>query len=206
MNLKSNFANHFISYIMCIRISKHLILGILIAISACSGKKSTEVQNAVNQTTIAATEVTTGLEIGQRAPELNFKTPNGQEMMLSSYRGKMVLIDFWASWCMPCRIENPNLVEVYRKYQNKNFTRGEGFSIYSVSLDTDKNAWTQGIESDKLVWEAHVSDLNGWHAEPALLYKVEAIPANFLVDAEGIIIAKNLRAEALGAMMESLVR
>ena len=185
---------------------KLLVLGIIAALSACSGHNATREQVDPGKINPLAGEVTTGLEVGQRAPELKYLSPEGKEITLSSLRGQLVLIDFWASWCMPCRIENPNLVAVYKKFNDKKFTRGKGFTIYSVSLDTDKQAWTNGIESDGLSWENHVSDLQGWHAAPAALYQVVAIPANFLVDGDGVIIAKNLRAEALGATMETLLR
>jgi len=183
-----------------------LILSVIFVLSACSGKENSKDQGRLSSTTLVASEVITGLEIGQRAPELSYMSPNGKEISLSSLRGKMVLIDFWASWCMPCRIENPNLVEVYKKYSDKRFTRGKGFTIYSVSLDKDKDAWISGIKNDNLLWDAHVSDLRGWNAEAAAIYKVLAIPANFLVDADGIIVARNLRAEALGQTMESYLR
>jgi thiol-disulfide isomerase/thioredoxin len=179
---------------------------VILVLFACSGKKSPEKQGDLSATNLIANEVPTGIEVGQRAPELNLKSPEGKEIQLSSLRGKMVLVDFWASWCMPCRLENPNLVEVFKKYNDKHFARGKGFTIYSISLDTEKEAWLNGIESDGLLWESHVSDLKGWYADAASLYKVEAIPANFLIDADGIIVAKNLRAEALGQTMESLLR
>lgn len=168
---------------------------VILVLSACSGKVANTDRDVV-----------TGLEIGQRAPELIYTSPEGKEISLSSLRGKMVLIDFWASWCMPCRIENPNLVNVYKKYNNKRLSRGRGFTIYSISLDTDKEAWINGIKNDRLVWNSHVSDLKGWHAEAVALYKVESIPANYLVDEDGIIIAKDLRAEALEQTMESFLR
>lgn len=161
-------------------------------------------------TTDYATEteinVPVGLEIGNRAPDLAFQSPEGKTIALSELRGKLVLIDFWASWCMPCRVENPNLVNVYETYKGKKFTDGDGFTIYSVSLDKTKEAWLEAIEKDNLEWDAHVSDLKGWDAVPAAIYQVEAIPANFLIDGKGIIIAKNLRAEALGKTMESFLR
>lgn len=179
---------------------------VMLVLSACSGKGTNKDPEQLGSANLVASEVVTGLEIGQRAPELIYKSPEGKEISLSSLRGKMVLVDFWASWCMPCRIENPNLVNVYKKYNNKRFSRGRGFTIYSVSLDTDKEAWINGIKNDGLVWDSHVSDLKGWHADAAALYKVESIPASFLIDDNGIIVAKDLRAEALEQKMESFLR
>jgi thiol-disulfide isomerase/thioredoxin len=184
----------------------YYFLSAIILLAACSGKRSSEDQGNISETGLLASQVTTGLDIGERAPDIILPSPDGKEISLSSLRGKMVLIDFWASWCGPCRMENPNLVNVYKKYNNKRFTRGKGFTVYSVSLDTDRNSWLKGIENDGLEWNSHVSDLKGWSASAAALYNVTAIPANFLVDADGIIIAKDLRAESLGQTMESLVR
>jgi thiol-disulfide isomerase/thioredoxin len=183
-----------------------LFLIVIITLSACSGKSGRKEQGQLSETTLIASEVNTGLEIGQRAPELSFVSPDGSEISLSSLRGSMVLIDFWASWCMPCRIENPNIVRVYDEYRDKKFTRGKGFTIYSISLDTDKEAWLNGIKNDNLKWDAHVSDLKGWRSEAAEIYKISAIPANFLVDADGIIVARDLRADALGETMEAYLR
>jgi thiol-disulfide isomerase/thioredoxin len=191
---------------MIIRVDKYLLLAGICVVMACSGKKSENSQGNLSQANLVASNVTTGIDVGQRAPELTFKSPEGKEISLSSLRGKIVLVDFWASWCMPCRMENPNLVQVYKKYSDKRFTRGDGFTIYSVSLDNDKQAWVNGIKSDGLIWDSHVSDLQGWNAAPAQMYKVQAIPANFLVDADGVIIAKDLRSDALGKMMETLLR
>ncbi len=182
------------------------LLFVIICLPACSGKGSPESKPHLGEAGLVASEVTTGLEIGQRAPDITLPSTDGKDISLSSLRGKVVLIDFWASWCMPCRIENPNLVAVYKKFGNKRFTRGKGFTIYSVSLDNNREDWVNGIKNDALDWDSHVSDLKGWRASAAELYKVSAIPANFLVDADGIIIAKNLRAESLGQTMESLLR
>lgn len=143
-----------------------------------------------------------GLAIGQKAPELTFNNPEGKEIKLSSLKGKVVLIDFWASWCGPCRKENPEVVKVYNTYKDKTFKNGKGFTVYGVSLDKNADAWTKAIEKDKLVWENHVSDLKGWSAEGAQIYGVSAIPTNYLIDGDGVIIAKNLR----GADLEKALK
>jgi thiol-disulfide isomerase/thioredoxin len=134
-----------------------------------------------------------GIHIGQRAPDLVFKSPAGEEISLSSLRGQMVLIDFWAAWCGPCRRDNPYLVNIYRKYMDKEFVNGSGFTIYSVSLDKNKDNWVAAIEKDSLEWKYHVSDLKGWQSAAALEYEVRSIPLNFLIDGDGIILAVGLR-------------
>ena len=177
----------------------------LLALSSCAGRKSAEMPASEPTASQAATETIVGLELGNKAPELAFPSPDGKTINLSDYRGKLVLIDFWASWCMPCRIENPNLVKVYDTYNNKKFKGGEGFTIYSVSLDLKKEAWITAIKDDGLSWEAHVSDLKGWNAVPAAMYQVMSIPANLLIDGQGIILAKNLRADALESTIKGLL-
>lgn len=129
--------------------------------------------------------------IGAMAPDIVQPNPEGKIMKLSDLRGKYVLIDFWASWCGPCRRENPHVVALYNKYKEK------GFDVFSVSLDRGKDAWVNAIAADKLSWPNHVSDLKYWSSEAAKLYGVSSIPATFLIDKEGRIIAKNLRGAEL---------
>lgn len=133
--------------------------------------------------------------IGAEAPDFAQKTPEGEDLKLSDLRGKVVLVDFWASWCGPCRRENPNVVRMYEKYKDK------GFEILGVSLDKQEGRWLQAIEQDKLTWP-QVSDLKGWQNEVAALYSVRSIPSTVLVDAEGKIMARNLR----GAELEAKLR
>jgi peroxiredoxin len=127
---------------------------------------------------------------GGTAPDISAATPDGKTMKLSDFRGKIVMIDFWASWCRPCRMENPNVLKAYNKYH------GKGFEILGVSLDQDKAKWLDAIKQDGLIW-SHISDLGGWGSQPAKAYGVNSIPATVLVDKEGKIIARNLRGTAL---------
>jgi thiol-disulfide isomerase/thioredoxin len=138
-----------------------------------------------------------GVEVGSEAPEIALSQPSGERLALSSLRGKYVLIDFWASWCGPCRRENPNVIKTYARFKDK------GFEIYGVSLDQDKSAWLKAIEADKLVWK-HVSDLQYWNSVAAQAYQVSAIPMTFMLDKEGKVIAKGLRGEALDQFLTNL--
>jgi len=130
--------------------------------------------------------------VGTKATELNYKDPSGKEIALSSLKGNIVLIDFWASWCGPCRRNNPSVVATYNKYLGKKFIKGvKGFTVYSVSLDQNADAWKQAIKQDGLVWPYHVSDLKGWNAEGAAKYGIRSIPQTVLVDETGYVIAVN---------------
>lgn len=137
------------------------------------------------------------LAIGKMAPEIALENPDGEVITLSSLRGKYVLIDFWAAWCGPCRRENPNVVRVYNEYG------GEKFEILGVSLDKTRDKWLGAIAQDGLPW-LHVSDLKFWRSQAAQDYQVNAIPATFLIDPEGKIIAKNLRGASLEAKLKEI--
>lgn len=142
-------------------------------------------------------EAEEGIRIGNLAPDLSYPSPEGSEISLSSLEGSLVLVDFWASWCGPCRYGNPELVKAYLRFRDERFVNGKGFTIYSVSLDRNRESWVRAIEMDRLEWPYHVSDLQGWNSEGAKIYGVNSIPSNFLVDGEGFILAKNLHGEAL---------
>jgi thiol-disulfide isomerase/thioredoxin len=131
------------------------------------------------------------IAIGTLAPDITMNTPQEKPLSLSSLRGKIVLVDFWASWCGPCRAENPNVVSAYNKYKSK------GFDVFSVSLDKDMDKWKQAIKADNLTWTNHVCDFKFWQSPIVALYNFNSIPTNVLIDKDGKIIAKNLRGEDL---------
>ena len=130
------------------------------------------------------------------------ESPEGEMISLSSLRGKIVLIDFWAAWCGPCRRENPNLVKLYHTYMDKEFVNGSGFTIYSVSLDRKMEDWTAAIAMDSLEWKSHVSDLKGRESAAVSEYEVGSIPFNTLIDGDGIILAVGQR----GSLLEETLK
>ncbi|MFN3402967.1 MAG: redoxin domain-containing protein [Cytophagaceae bacterium] len=127
-----------------------------------------------------------GPKVGEKAPDFTITDPTGKSITLSSLQGKVILLDFWASWCLPCREANKELIHVYKKFNP------EGFEIFSISLDSKKEPWMNAIKADKLTWPNHGSDLKGWDNKVAVAYNVGSIPATFLIDERGVIVAKDL--------------
>ena len=173
------------------------------AVSQKIAQANQAISNAARQKQMVAEQksafANAGISIGNKAPELNFPNPSGKNIALSSLKGKIVLLDFWASWCRPCRAENPNVVRLYKQYKDK------GFTIYSYSLDKDAEKWKGAIEQDGLTWPYHTSDLKGWQAAGSAIYNVQSIPQTFLLGRDGNIIDIGLRGYELEKKLKELL-
>jgi thiol-disulfide isomerase/thioredoxin len=145
--------------------------------------------------------------IGEKAIDITLKTPQGKDMSLSEFEGNVVLLDFWASWCGPCRRKNPEIVKLYEQYKDEKFIKGtKGFEVFSVSLDKSQESWEAAIVKDSLNWPGHVSDLRGWSSAGGALYGVRSIPETYLIDEEGIIIGKNLSSAAIELELQKRIK
>lgn len=162
-------------------------------------KAAKEYVKAFKEMMDAQNDETPGPKVGTKAPDVTLTSSDGKQVSISSFKGKYVLVDFWASWCGPCRRENPNVVAAYNKFKDKNFT------VLGISLDEDRTKWMEAVAKDKLTW-THISDLKGWESVAGRLYGVQSIPANFLLDPDGMIIARDLREDELQDKLQEILK
>lgn len=147
-----------------------------------------------------------GSKAGDILPNIKGDNPSGESIELIELRGKVVLVDFWASWCPPCRKENPNLVKAYAEYRDAEFSKGAGFEIFSVSIDDRKNDWLKAIEKDGLSWPYQMFTGKGWDSPIVDELEIQSIPCNYLLDENGVIIATDLRGDALEVTLKAIMK
>ena len=186
------------------RIAQSLFIVLTLSLAACTNNSSS-VKTDTYEIPQEVLDLPIGILLGERAAEIELPNQVGEMKKLSDLHGKVVLVDFWASWCTPCRKENPELLKVYADYHQSSFTLGEGFEIFSVSLDKNEEAWKGAVASDGMTWSYNLCNMMGAHTDAAIAYGVQMIPSNFLLDQNGVIIASNLRGEALSAKLSALI-